>query len=127
MQLMHQVHRWLGLLVGLQAVLWIVSGFGMSVLDAEVVSGEDLMAFDSDMQTLAPDARLIEANAILSAQPAGASVQALELRRESGLWVWRLKQRDGRSCTTRGTARRFRSTLYAHVASRRTATSAMDE
>jgi len=38
---MRKIHKWIGLLVGLQLVLWMCSGFVMSLLDAEKVRGRE--------------------------------------------------------------------------------------
>lgn len=38
---MRKVHKWIGLLIGLQLVLWMCSGFVMSLLDAEKVRGRE--------------------------------------------------------------------------------------
>ena len=41
---MRKIHRWIGLLVGLQLVLWMSSGLMMSLLDAERVKGREFRA-----------------------------------------------------------------------------------
>lgn len=38
---MRKIHKWIGLLIGLQLVLWMSSGFVMSLLDAEKVRGRE--------------------------------------------------------------------------------------
>lgn len=43
-RVIRQVHRWLGLLVGLQILLWVSGGVVMSVLKLEEVRGEHLAA-----------------------------------------------------------------------------------
>jgi Na+-transporting NADH:ubiquinone oxidoreductase subunit F len=37
---MRKIHRWLGLLVGLQLLVWMISGLMMSVFDADAVKGK---------------------------------------------------------------------------------------
>lgn len=39
-----RIHKWLALLVGIQIILWVVGGFGMSLLPIEQVRGEHNMA-----------------------------------------------------------------------------------
>ena len=41
---MRKIHRWIGLLIGLQLVLWMCSGLVMSLLDAERVKGREFRA-----------------------------------------------------------------------------------
>lgn len=41
---MRKIHKWIGLLIGLQLVLWMSSGFVMSLLDAEKVRGREFRA-----------------------------------------------------------------------------------
>ncbi|NCT81678.1 MAG: 2Fe-2S iron-sulfur cluster binding domain-containing protein [Comamonadaceae bacterium] len=41
---MRKIHKWIGLLIGLQLVLWMCSGFVMSLLDAEKVRGREFRA-----------------------------------------------------------------------------------
>ncbi|MGQ0585853.1 MAG: PepSY domain-containing protein [Gammaproteobacteria bacterium] len=43
-RLTRQVHRWLGLLIGLQVLLWVTGGVVMSVLRLDEVRGEHLAA-----------------------------------------------------------------------------------
>lgn len=40
-QWLKKLHKWLGLLIGLQLLLWMASGFVMSLLDAEKVRGRE--------------------------------------------------------------------------------------
>ena len=41
---MRKIHKWIGLLIGLQLVLWMCSGLVMSLLDSEQVSGREFRA-----------------------------------------------------------------------------------
>lgn len=41
---MRKIHKWIGLLIGLQLVLWMCSGLVMSLLDAERVKGSEFRA-----------------------------------------------------------------------------------
>lgn len=94
MRFMRQLHKWIGLLVGVQLLIWVVSGLGMSLLDHEVVSGEDLMAFEHDVQQIDPRLGYVGPERILAALPADA-VKALELKRQLGYWVWRAQTTSG--------------------------------
>ena len=60
-RLMRSVHQGLGLLIGIQVLLWISGGFVMSLLPIEKVRGEDWVAeqesgpIPADIALLAPD------------------------------------------------------------------------
>lgn len=41
---MRKIHKWIGLLIGLQLILWMSSGFVMSLLDADRVHGREFRA-----------------------------------------------------------------------------------
>ena len=41
---LRKIHKWIGLVIGLQLVLWMCSGLVMSLLDAERVSGREFRA-----------------------------------------------------------------------------------
>lgn len=42
--LFRKLHKWLGLIIGLQLVLWLISGLVMSLLDSDKVAGKALRA-----------------------------------------------------------------------------------
>jgi Na+-transporting NADH:ubiquinone oxidoreductase subunit F len=93
-KLMRTLHKWLGLLIGLQFLIWILSGLGMNLLDARAVSGEDLMAFEHDVQLLEASKQYLEPGQILERLPV-ESVRSLELKRQLGFWVWRADTNAG--------------------------------
>lgn len=39
-RVLKRVHKWVGLLIGAQVFLWVLSGLVISLLDAEKVSGQ---------------------------------------------------------------------------------------
>ena len=94
MKLMRTLHKWIGLLIGLQLFVWIVSGLGMNLLDARVVAGEDLMAFEHDVQLVDPALNYVEPAQIVAGLP-HAQVRSLELKRQLGYWVWRAQTDSG--------------------------------
>jgi len=90
----HRLHRWLGLLIGLQVLIWLAGGLVMSALPIERVRGEHRIA-EQAVTAVAPDAVLPLAEAA-----AGAGVQALRtarLARRVGTPVWHLEAADGRT------------------------------
>jgi hypothetical protein len=95
MRFLRMLHKWLSVLIGLQVLLWLVSGLVMSLLDASAVSGEDLMAHEPDVgELITPDAAFVEPQRILAALP-GQSVRTIEIRRQLGYWVWRAQTDAG--------------------------------
>jgi Na+-transporting NADH:ubiquinone oxidoreductase subunit F len=91
---MRKLHKWIGLLVGLQFLVWLLSGLGMNLLDHEVVSGDDMVAFEHDVQAVDPSPGFVEPQRILDTL-AGRQVNALELKRQVGYWVWRAQTDAG--------------------------------
>lgn len=81
------VHKWVGLIVGLQVLAWVVSGLYMTWFPIADVRGEHNIreAKPRDLRTatdlIAPD-RAIAA--------AGAAVSRLELADIAGRWMWRI-------------------------------------
>lgn len=57
---MRKIHKWIGLLIGLQLVLWMCSGFVMSLLDAEKVRGREFRAPMAAKQPWPSDAVSLE-------------------------------------------------------------------
>lgn len=82
-----QLHRWIGLLIAAQLLLWVIGGLVMSVLRLEEVRGEDRVA-QRPAEALAaagvlPPAQVIAAH--------GATVNSLALAMLDGRPVYRLK------------------------------------
>jgi len=93
MRFLRKLHKWLGLLVGLQVLLWTVSGLVFAWLDHHNVSGEH-----SVREVQAPE--LSSANAL--AEPANwlgelNAKEILEIQLASVLdqWVWRVETAQG--------------------------------
>lgn len=53
---MRRIHKWIGLVIGLQLVLWMCSGFVMSLLDADQVRGREFRAPPAARQAWPADA-----------------------------------------------------------------------
>lgn len=70
-----RVHKWVGLVVGVQLVLWAVSGAGMALLDHDAVMGHGA---EHAASTVTLDAGVAPPAALASAL--GGSVTGLELR-----------------------------------------------
>lgn len=52
MKFVREAHKWIGLILGLQFLLWMLSGFGMALLPKELVRGEHRAASATAPQTL---------------------------------------------------------------------------
>jgi uncharacterized iron-regulated membrane protein len=93
MRFLRKLHKWLGLIVGLQVLLWTVSGLVFAWLDHHNVSGEH-----SVREVQSP----VLTNAESFAEPASwlpelNSNEILEIRLASVLdrWVWRVETAQG--------------------------------
>jgi len=81
------IHKWVGLIVGLQILAWVASGLFMTVFPIEEVRSEHNIrkAVPRDLHT---------AQSLISAQNAIAAVSApisrLELVDVAGRWMWRI-------------------------------------
>lgn len=86
------VHKWIGLIVGVQVVVWMLSGAVMSIFPIEKVRGEDNIAkqqpllLDGLTGLIAPEA---------AAVAAGGSATAVTLTGLAGDPVYEVKTADG--------------------------------
>jgi len=67
---MRKIHKWIGLLIGLQLVLWMCSGFVMSLLDSEKVRGREFRAPPASKRAWPQDAMPV--TPVLAASPDAA-------------------------------------------------------
>ena len=81
------VHKWLGLIIGLQVLAWMVSGVFMTVVPIEEVRGEHNVRRAGPID-LRQHPTLISADQAMSAQP--GLVTRLELSELLGTPVWRI-------------------------------------
>ena len=93
MRFLRKLHKWLGLIVGLQVLLWTVSGLVFAWLDHHEVSAEH-STHSPEPPVLTRATALAEPATWLPGLAAGA---VLEVRLESLLdrWVWRVETVDG--------------------------------
>ncbi|MDM4768303.1 2Fe-2S iron-sulfur cluster-binding protein [Pelomonas sp. SE-A7] len=66
---MRKIHKWIGLLIGLQFVLWMCSGFVMSLLDAEKVRGREFRAPVAAKKPWPSDARPVSGLLTVAREP----------------------------------------------------------
>lgn len=88
-----QAHRWLGLFIGAQVLLWIAGGVTMSALRLEEVRGEHHAAKVAAVP-LDADARLVAIGSVLKSQGVGP-VTAVTLDSMLGRPVYRLQAKGG--------------------------------
>lgn len=92
MRFLRKLHKWLGLVVGLQVLLWTISGVVFAWLDHHEVSAEH------SVQTLSPT--VFTASLALAERDWSTELapdETLEIRLTSLLddWVWRIETRNG--------------------------------
>jgi len=92
-RLLKKVHKWVGLLIGLQVLLWLISGLALSLLDPEKVSGKRwARAGDPGTHTLGTGT-LLEPAALPAAWTSGA--YNVELTGLFGRPVYRIRRPGG--------------------------------
>ncbi|MBL8267213.1 PepSY domain-containing protein, partial [Steroidobacter sp.] len=93
MLFLRKLHKWLGLIVGVQLLLWAVSGFVFAWLDHHEVSGEHSTKMPAPT-ALSPPTTIAEPAAWL-ADLAGVVLYEIELAPLLGKPVWRVKTARG--------------------------------
>ena len=93
MRFLKKLHKWVGLLIGLQVVLWLLSGLVISLLDPEKVSGEQWAAPGADKSPALQSGVVLEPSEL----PAGLLADALgiSLTNNQGQAIYRIKRAGG--------------------------------
>ncbi len=100
--LMRKLHKWVGLILALQFVLWMASGLVMSVLDADAVAGNQHRA-NQVMQRLWPAATMTPTEVLAIANKPVQSIEGTWLRDRPvyrlthDTTIWLADARDGRA------------------------------
>ena len=85
-----RTHKWLALVVGVQALLWTLTGFYMVAVHIDIIHGDDLVrapvAQPFDLDGLAAPSKIVAA---------APGVSDMRLQRFSGRPVWRAETPDG--------------------------------
>src|SRR5688572_10288844 len=92
MRILRILHKWLGLIVGLQILLWTVSGFMFVWLDHHKVSGERGLR-SPPKPFLAPDVPVVEPETWLR-DFGPAEITDVTLLPVLDIWVYRLRLKD---------------------------------
>jgi len=90
---LRKLHKWVGLIVGLQLVLWSVSGLMFAWLDHHSVSGEALQA--SPAPPLLPAGQPLSEPAEWVGQHSGQTLHEIRLQAIGDKWVYRVAHADG--------------------------------
>lgn len=78
MQWVKSIHKWTSLFVGIQLLLWLVSGLYFNIMDHEEAKGTRYLS--KEKQTLSVDKpRLMEPRTVLEKQPASQSLRLIHL------------------------------------------------
>jgi Na+-transporting NADH:ubiquinone oxidoreductase subunit F len=89
MRFIRTLHKWIGLIAGVQMCLWLLSGLVMSLLDHHVVSGDSTAASAARVEPASADAAFVEPT-ILLRRHAAENVREALLQSHAGQWVWRI-------------------------------------
>ena len=95
MAFLKKLHKWVGLLIGIQVLIWALSGFIVSVLDPEKVSGNQWKHETEYGQAVFEHGKLLEPEELPVELLDNALSINLDL--ESGTPVYRIRRVDGTS------------------------------
>ncbi|UTP38229.1 PepSY domain-containing protein [Phenylobacterium sp. LH3H17] len=102
MLLIRKLHKWFGLVLGLQFLIWSLSGAVMALLDHHKVSGEHAILPVAQLTSGPVPAPLAAVQAAI-----GAPIVGLELKPLLDRWVYQAKTADGVVLLDAGAARPF--------------------
>ncbi|MAC39923.1 MAG: hypothetical protein CMF76_05450 [Maricaulis sp.] len=91
-RLMSQIHLWLGIAIGIQVMLWLISGLVMVLWPIETVRGEHLRHAEAEM-AIDWTGEALPLSAILADQD--TAVLSARTGRLAGRAVWRLETAEG--------------------------------
>jgi len=86
-----RAHKWIGLVVGVQALLWMISGVYMTVVPLDIIHGDHLA--HSHSEPLAADAPRLPQDKLMALHP---GITALKVKRLLDREVYEIHQ-DGRA------------------------------
>ena len=88
-----KLHKWVGLLIGIQVLLWLLSGLVMSLLDPAKVSGQQWARHAEHEPQIFPQGLLLEPDQLSAEQLNGAISMQLQMIR--GQATYRIRRADG--------------------------------
>ena len=92
-------HKWLGLIIGLQLLLWVVGGFVMSFFDIEEVRGEHRIA----EQSVADLSKPVSTTAHEAIVTSGLAPEEVKLKSWLGKPVWLISQGEKKAVVNANT------------------------
>jgi ferredoxin len=95
MVFLKKLHKWVGLLIGIQVLLWLLSGLMLSLINPEKVSGAKWAQPSSQTPQTIPDGKLLEPHELTVNQLNGALSISLEVSR--GQMVYRIRRSESTS------------------------------
>lgn len=103
--LIRKLHKWVGLIIALQFVVWTASGLTMSLLDHDTVEGHHHQASHTDVAAAWPDRMLAPARVLVAAKRPVQTIEATwlqerpvyRLAHKSSSWL--VDAKDGRPVT----------------------------
>ena len=93
MVFLKKAHKWVSLLIGIQLLLWLLSGLFLSLIDSEKVSGAKWATVVSPATGVILDRKLLEPHELSASQLQGALNLSLQVRR--GQTVYRIRRTNG--------------------------------
>ena len=90
MVFLKKLHKWVGLIIGIQVLLWLLSGLMISLLDPAKVSGQQWARSKTDESPELPQGELLEPDALSTEQLNGALT--IDLTVSDGQPVYRIKR-----------------------------------
>ena len=108
--LIRRTHKWLALVVGVQALLWTLTGFYMVAVHIDIIHGDDLVrspvAQPFDLDGLAAPSKVVAA---------APGVSEIALRNFAGRPVWRAETPEGARLFDARTAERLPPLTEAQI------------
>lgn len=95
MVFLKKLHKWVGLLIGIQVLLWLLSGLMLSLINPAKVSGAKWAPPSSQTPQTIHDGKLLEPHELPTKQLNGALSISLEVNR--GQMVYRIRRSDSTS------------------------------
>ncbi len=93
MRFLRKLHKWTGLVIGIQVLLWVISGLVMSLLDPEKVSGRQWVNESSHVDQIPRAGNILEPDQLPVSQ--FSDVRELSLELNHGESVYRVRHADG--------------------------------
>ncbi len=107
MILFRQLHKWIGLVVGIQVVIWMASGFMMGLLEHDRVQGHHNRSAAHAPSPVAQDRELVEPSVVLSQLPDDTAILRLELLNLLGTSLYKAQFANESQLFDATTGRRF--------------------